>query len=279
MHTIIIAFTVIALLASGGGKSAENATEPERIEVVEEHQEVEEVTDEALPMIEVELSSLPNTTSATDLLLSLKEAEEKIPVAVYSIEDKTGQYTDLGSTVVSQGATEMLITALMRSRQFTVLDRAKMQNVISEQNLQTNNRLATGSSPLIGLLTGARYIIEGAVTEYQVDKDTGGFGLVIGGKGGTTQYARASCAIDLRITDTSTGEVVWAESLKKEIVGKKISLTLFSFLGTNLVELETGQGKQQVINLVIRTLLEEAVYQIATDVELPDTVAEQAVLR
>lgn len=78
----------------------------------------------------------------------------------------------------------------------------------------------------------------------------------------------ASSAIDLRVTDTSTGEVVWSKSLKKEIVGRSVGFEVFSFMGNNIVEFETGKGRQEVINLVVRTLLEEAVYRLSVDNDL-----------
>jgi curli biogenesis system outer membrane secretion channel CsgG len=142
---------------------------------------------------------------------------------------------------------------------------AYFSNFINEQSLQLGERLAEGQNPVVGELTGADYIMEGAVTEYQVDKKSGGLGIAIGGVGATDQYAVASTAIDLRLLNTTTGEVVWAKSLKREITGEKIGLQLFSFIGNNIVEIETGRGKQEVINLVIRTLLEEAVFKLATN--------------
>jgi curli biogenesis system outer membrane secretion channel CsgG len=115
---------------------------------------------------------------------------------------------------------------------------------------------------------GADYVIAGAVTEYQIDKRTGGLGLLVGGKGGTQEYAVASCAVDLRVTNTTNGSVVWAKSLKKEIVGERIGFEVFSFMDNNIVEFETGRGKQEVINLVVRTLLEEAVYKLSVSQSL-----------
>jgi len=69
-------------------------------------------------------------------------------------------------------------------------------------------------------------------------------------------------ALDLRVTDLTSGEVIWAESLRGEVLGEKVGIQLFSFLGKNIVEFETGHGKQQVLNLVVRTLLEEAVFKL-----------------
>ena len=208
------------------------------------------------------LSSQPNVTTATQLLVALPEPKQKAKIAVYTISDRTGQIKDIGSAVVTQGATEMMITALQRSRQFIVLDRINFSNLMNEQNLKAKKRLELGEGPTIGKMTGADYVLSGAITEYQVDKKTGGLGLKIAGIGGSNKYATASTAIDLRLTDTTTGEVVWAVSLKKEIKGKKVGLQTFAFIGNNVVEFETGKGKQEVINLVVRTLLEEAVFKL-----------------
>jgi curli biogenesis system outer membrane secretion channel CsgG len=133
---------------------------------------------------------------------------------------------------------------------------------MNEQNLVSSARVAPGQGPELGALTGANYMIAGSITEYQVSKETGGIGLVIAGKGGSTEYAKATVALDLRVTNITTGEVIWAESLRGEVIGEKVGLQLFSFLGKNIVEFETGSGKQQVINLVVRTLLEEAVFKL-----------------
>lgn len=222
----------------------------------------EELMESILAEYESILSSSPNVTPATQLLAALPEREEKPAVAVYSITDRTGQIKEDGSAVVTQGATDMMITALIRSRQFKVLDRVNFGDFMNEQNLKTNDRLSSDEGPAIGKMTGADYVIQGAITEYQVDRNTGGIGLNIGGVGGSREYARATTAVDLRLLDSSSGEVVWSESLKGEIIGEKVGVQAFSFMGNNIVEFETGRGKQEVINLVIRTLLEESVYKI-----------------
>lgn len=257
MEFIMIGIMTLALLF-GGMSGAKTTPPPTEIEVAQAMEQV-------LQAPESILLSEANVTTASQLLAALPEPKEKIPVAIYAITDTTGQLKADGgaaSTVVSQGTTEMLITALQRSRQFAVLDRARFADLINEQNLVTSNRIKPGEGPVPGQLTGARYMISGSITEYQVSKETGGIGLIIAGKGGTKEYARATVALDLRVTDLTSGEVVWAESLRGEVISEKVGVQLFSFLGKNIVEFETGQGKQQVINLVVRTLLEEAVFKL-----------------
>lgn len=258
MEFIMIGLLALSLLVGGFAGANETPPVPTQAEIVQEMVEL-------LASPESVLISTSNVTTASQLLASLPEAEEKIPIAVYAISDSTGQFkADDGavSSVVTQGSTEMLITALHRSRQFSILDRQRFGDLMNEQNLVASNRVVPGQGPGLGVLTGAKYMITGAITEYQVSKETGGIGLVIAGKGGSQEYAKASVALDLRVTNVSSGEVVWAESLKGEIIGEKVGIQLFSFLGKNIVEFETGRGKQQVINLVVRTLLEEAVFKL-----------------
>jgi len=222
----------------------------------------EEKMEQILESSDEIMLSEPNVTTATQLLAALPEPEEKAQIAVYNIEDSTGQFKTGGSTVVTQGAVDMMITALQRSRQFKVLDRTDFGDFMNEQNLQAENRLADGEGPILGEMSGADYVLSGAITEYQVDKETGGLGISIAGIGGSKEVARATTALDVRLTDSTTGEVVWSESLKGEIEGEKVGVQAFSFLGSNIVEFETGRGKQEVINLIVRTLIEEAVFKM-----------------
>ena len=231
--------------------------------------DVDKLMEQILANAEKIKSSEKNVTPATQLLAALPEPDKKPAIAVYNIADKTGQRKQTGASVVTQGATDMLITALVRSRQFKVLDRSRLGNFMNEQQLQSKDRLASGEGPEIGEITGADYVIKGAITEYQVDKKTGGLGISIAGMGGSTETAIASTAIDIRLVDTTTGEVVWARSLTDEIKGKKVGVQSFSFMGNNIVEFETGKGKQEVINLVVRSLLEEAVFMLSKSEVMP----------
>ena len=109
--------------------------------------DIQQQMEAVLASPEAILMSQPNVTTATQLLVALPEPETKIPIAVYAIRDNTGQLkADMGaaSTVVTQGATEMLITALHRSRQFKILDRSNFADFINEQNLVVQNRVVSG---------------------------------------------------------------------------------------------------------------------------------------
>ncbi len=262
MEEMIAVLLIFSLFVGGSAGLETDVNEMDRINV-ESIEDPEQFIEDVRLSADDIISTEENVTSATQLLAALPDKDNKDKIAIYEIADKTGQYSEIGSNIVSQGATEMLITALVRSRQFEVLDRVNFSTFMTEQSLVEQSRTVAGQGPKIGNLMGADYVIAGAVTEYQIDKRTGGLGLIIAGKGGIKEYAVASCAVDIRVTDTTDGKVVWAKSLKKEIIGEKIGLEVFSFMDNNIVEFETGSGKQEVINLVVRTLLEEAVYKLS----------------
>lgn len=247
---LLITFSIILIFTAS--VAAENLDELEKETMAKILNNAEEIK-----------SAEANVTTATQLLMALEEPEKKKKIAVYSINDKTGKRDETGSRVLTQGAVDMMITALKRSRQFKIIDRTALGNFMNEQQLQSENRFAQNTGPEIGQMTGPDYIINGAITEYQVDKKSGGSGLSIAGIGGTKEYAVASTALDLRLVNTTTGKVVWAKSLKDQIVGEKVGIQAFSFMGENIVEFETGKGKQEVINLVVRTIIEEAVFELA----------------
>ena len=154
MEFIMVGLLALSLLI--GGAASRDAAPPPPAEVVVQDMEA------LLEAPETVLLSIDNITTASQLLAALPEPEEKIPIAIYAITDSTGQFKADGgasSTVVTQGSTEMLITALQRSRQFAVLDRVRFADLMNEQNL-VSMRLhldGTGLGALRGKLHDCRF--------------------------------------------------------------------------------------------------------------------------
>ncbi len=130
---------------------------------------------------------------------------------------------------IGRDMADMLANELMGTKKFKVVERQKLKAVISEQDLATSGRIKKGTGAKTGELTGAQYLITGTVTSYQEGvSDTGGGlsfkGISIGGSKG-----KAYIAIDLRIIDTTTGEVV--DSRTVEANSSKSGLRLGFFKG------------------------------------------------
>ncbi|MDI3547186.1 MAG: curli production assembly/transport component CsgG [Halanaerobiales bacterium] len=213
-----------------------------------------------------------NVTQITEYLKGLPEPDQKIPVAVYQLFDRTGQFLELEdytsqSTAISQGATDMLINSLLKSGQFTVADRSILNAFMTEQDLKAKkkNGFNGNSSMSIHDILESKYIITGAITEYGI-VDTGGTKLKVDGKGFNSDGVIAYAAIDLRVVDSSTNEVVYTVSLKDSIQGKRTGLDALSFFGESVfVDFESGKGFQEPINLVVRGLIDAAVYDMSVN--------------
>ncbi|MGZ3256791.1 MAG: CsgG/HfaB family protein [Croceibacterium sp.] len=140
--------------------------------------------------------------------------------------ESTGQFNAAyGDWDVGGGLAAMLATALQQSGQFVVLERANMQRIIFEQELKSNNIANPETGPALGQVSGAQFLVIGAVTEFGLQDKGGGFSLGIGGsKGGNplnallgTKHAEGAVAMDLRIVDTSTTQVVQTVKVKEPI--------------------------------------------------------------
>ena len=139
----------------------------------------------------------------------------KARLAVANFEVKAAKATgEIGS-----GLREMLVTALVNSNRFSVVERQELGAVMQEQELAASGAAQSGSGgPQRGKIKTADLIITASVTEFEPQASGGRAG--IGGGGGVgsgvlggllgAALNKAHMALDIRIIDTSTSEVLAA---------------------------------------------------------------------
>jgi curli biogenesis system outer membrane secretion channel CsgG len=138
----------------------------------------------------------------------------KARIAVADFEVKAAKAT----SEIGSGLREMLTTALMNSNRFSVLERQALGAVMQEQELSVSGAAQAGGGPQRGKIKTADLIITAAVTEFEPQASGGRVG--IGGGGGVgsgvlggllgAALNKAHMALDIRIVDTSTSEVLTA---------------------------------------------------------------------
>ena len=142
------------------------------------------------------------TTKSSSALQALgaKPLEQSVPVTIYEFHS--------GSPSVSVGAaTDMFTTALVESGQFRVVERQRLsQDLMAEK--QMNAAGQTSGDTAQKQLRGARYIFEGTVTEANPQEDQKQGGINIGGLNLGAGKAQDTLAIDVRIVDADTGDVL-----------------------------------------------------------------------
>jgi len=111
------------------------------------------------------------------------------------------------------GLTEMLTTALTQQNQFIVLERSKVDQVLNEQNFGASGRVDPTSAAQVGKVLGAQVLIFGDITEYSEHQSSvgGGFNVLknlTGQVAGSVSRVTAQLAMDLRLVDAASGQVI-----------------------------------------------------------------------
>lgn len=136
-----------------------------------------------------------------------KPLEQRIPVTIYEFHSGV-QGVDVGA------ATDIFTTALVESRQFRVVERNRLnQGIVYEKQLNGAGQ-ATGDSAQ-HQLRGARYIFEGTVSEANPGADQKQGGINIGGLSLGGGKNKDTIAVDVRILDANTGDVLDSVSVSK----------------------------------------------------------------
>lgn len=124
---------------------------------------------------------------------------------------------------------DMLASELASTKAFQVLERKEINAVIGEQDLGASGRIDPKTRAKIGKIKGAKYLVSGTVSAFEEDtKGTGGgigiMGFSIGGSKG-----KAYMAVDLKVIDTETGEIVDNRTI--EATSEKTGLNLGANIG------------------------------------------------
>src|SRR5690606_23013415 len=198
-------------------------------------------------------------------------------IAVGRISDYTGTVSADGGRQITQGASLMAVSALAKSGARIV---ERYDTSVSELELRyANNRLigeeGGAEAPpfrqiLAGQVPGSDFYIVGGITEVnynirsggfdiaggEVDTDTGGSGIING------RVFVMNVALDLRMVQTTSMEIVDVISYQKQIVVREISADVFDFLNGTVSDISAGQGGMEQVQLAVRTLVERAVLEM-----------------
>ena len=165
----------------------------------------------------------------------------------------------------------MVSNELANNGKFKVVERSKLEPVLIEQDLAASGRIAQGTGAKIGKLTGAQYLVMGTISAYEQNTESTGGGISISGISIGGKKKQAYIAADLRVVDTTTGEIDYARTIEARSGGFGVNLGVFrsGFGGRLSKEKKTPAGK------AIRAMLVEIVdYLECVMVVKGDCIAE-----
>ena len=148
------------------------------------------------------------------LLGVVGQAADKKRVAVMNFEFGTVQQWWNGNWDIGKGISDMIVNELVTAGTYRVIERNRLDQILAEQDLGESGRANPASAAKVGKVLGANAMIVGTITQFGTEKKKKGIGGAfskIGGFGGGsygTQKGKAKVAIDARIVDTTTGEIL-----------------------------------------------------------------------
>jgi curli biogenesis system outer membrane secretion channel CsgG len=168
---------------------------------------------------------------------------EKPSMAVLDFKNTTTAYW--WRSGVGRDLSGMLTNELASSKKFSMVERQKLTSVLNEQNLASSGRVSDSKAAEIGKLVGAQYLVTATVSAFEnnVNKTGGGLsykGISLGGK-----REKAYIAVDLRVVDSATGEIVETRTVEARSggLGLSVGVRRNGFGGSLANEKKTPAGK------------------------------------
>jgi len=220
----------------------------------------------------------PPTSTNEPLYDKLEEVSspvQRVPIAVYSFTDMTGQRKPgdgmaLISMAVTQGAHVWLLQSLKRAgggEWFMVVERVGLDNLLKERQIIRTTRDTHGDKETLQPLLFAGVLIEGGIVGYDTNTHTGGIGARLLGIGKQGEFRKDRVSVGLRLISVSTGEILLAVSSEKTILSTRLSTTVFRFLdmGTKLLEVEAGYTENESVTYAVRKAIDKSIVDMINE--------------
>ncbi|MGE5583862.1 MAG: CsgG/HfaB family protein [Bacillota bacterium] len=160
-----------------------------------------------------------------------------------------------GNWEVGKGVSDELVTALLATKKFRLIEREQIDKVLQEQNFGAGGRVDSKSAAKIGKILGVQYLVMGRVTEFTFDSKGGALGLGEKGIGIGIKTTTARVVIDARLVDTSSAEIIASVPGK----GEKKNTNLGLVVNWNAIAFGSSEFRKTNLGIALR----DAVNQLA----------------
>jgi curli biogenesis system outer membrane secretion channel CsgG len=185
----------------------------------------------------------------------------RVAVAQFGATDRFASV--YGGWNIGGGLAAQLVTSLIDTKRVVVVERATLSKVLIEQELGQSQISSRFTKTPAGHLLGVDYLIIGQVTEFDERQMGGGAGLsIMKGFGPkiSGQAKAAHVAIDLRIVDTRTGEILHSHRAQgrawDKALGGKIDYTFIEFGGDIFHRTPLGKASRRAIGSAVDFVLD-----------------------
>jgi curli biogenesis system outer membrane secretion channel CsgG len=201
---------------------------------------------------------------ATLFTLPAQGADNRLRVAVLPFDDGAIQGHERwwnDNLQVGKGVADELVTALLDTGKFRLIEREQLQRVLEEQNLASHGRIDSNTAARIGRLLGVQILIMGKVTEFSTSSK-GGTINTNNGIGINIRANTARVTLDARMVDTSSAEikaVATGRGEKKQTnLGLEVNYNRISMGSNEFKKTNLGIALRDAVNSVAAQLNEKA---------------------
>lgn len=128
------------------------------------------------------------------------QQDPRVRIAVVDFENNSSW--SFWGPRLGQAAADQLADQLVQSDEFSVMERERLRSVMAEQQLGQSGAVSASTAARIGELLGVQVLLTGSVNQFSIDETGGGIG------GLSVSYKEAESVLDVRVIDTTTGEVL-----------------------------------------------------------------------
>ncbi|MEA1964465.1 MAG: CsgG/HfaB family protein [Candidatus Aerophobetes bacterium] len=104
---------------------------------------------------------------------------------------------------VGGGIADMLVTDLVNTGKFSVVERERLEEILQEQQLGVEGITSAATAAKVGRVLGVQLFVFGSVTEFNITKKEVSLPIV-----GKVVEARARCYLDARLVNVETSEIM-----------------------------------------------------------------------
>jgi curli biogenesis system outer membrane secretion channel CsgG len=146
---------------------------------------------------------------------------------------------------VGRELADMLASELASTKAFHVLERKEIDAVLSEQDLGASGRVSRATRAKMGRIKGAQYLIAATVSAYEENTSGTGGGIGIAGFSIGGKQQKAYIAVDLKVIDAETGEIVDSRTVEANSTsgGLRVGASVGLFSGSLGKYKKTPTGK------------------------------------
>ena len=144
--------------------------------------------------------------------LTIAIAAEKPRIGVLRFTNITRAYWWSDTTAAE--LQDMLINELASSKVFQILERKELGSVRSEQRLGESGLVDSSTKSKLGKIKRAKYLVSATVSAFEESTADSGGGLNYRGFPFGEEQKKAYLAIDLKVIDAETGEIVDSRTIE-----------------------------------------------------------------